>query len=100
MDKMGGRDAGLPLFAILDPTGKTIVTSMYPVTGKPDANTGLPAAPEEIDHFVQMMQMGAPHVTADQIAAMKEYLTTQEAARKAAAAKAAPAGNGGGGRRR
>ncbi len=83
MDILGGRDAGLPLFAIVDPSGKTIITSMRPEDGKPKgSNTGYPAAPEEIDHFLTMMQKGAPKVTPDQIAAMKSYLTTAAAALK------------------
>jgi len=83
MDALGGRDAGLPLFAILDPSGKTIITSMRPAEGKPKGlNTGFPAEPEEIDHFLTMMQKGAPKATPDQIAAMKTYLTAQAAALK------------------
>ena len=86
MDQLGGRDAGLPLFAILDPTGKTIITSMRPVEGKDKGeNTGFPAKPEEITHFLSMMQTGAPKVTADQLKAMQDYLT----------AKAAPTSGGG-----
>lgn len=92
MDALGGRDAGLPLFAILTPTGKTVVTSMMEVAGKKPANTGFPAADEEIAHFVTMMQLGAPKATPDQILAMKDYLAAAEAARKQAAAK-----SGGGG---
>jgi thioredoxin-related protein len=93
MDVLGGRDAGLPLFAILDPSGKTIITSMRPIEGKDKgANTGFPAEPEEIDHFATMMQKGAPKITADQITAMKTYLTAEQAARKAAAAKSATGG--------
>ena len=81
MDVLGGRDAGLPLFAILDPTGKTIVTSMMSVDGqaKPE-NTGFPAKPEEINHFLSMMQKGAPKVTADQLKDMQAYLTAKAAA--------------------
>lgn len=86
MDQLGGRDAGLPLFAILDPTGKTIITSMRPVDGKDKGeNTGFPAKPEEIGHFLNMMQKGAPKITADQLKSMQEYLT----------AKAAPTTGGG-----
>lgn len=85
MDQLGGQKAGLPLFAILDPSGKTIITSMRPVDGKPEGeNTGYPAATEEIDHFLTMMQKGAPKVTPDQIAAMKTYLTAAAAALKSA----------------
>jgi thioredoxin-related protein len=99
MDLLGGRDAGLPLFAILDPDGKVLATSIRPVEGKDKGeNTGFPAAPEEIDHFVSMMQKGAPKLTPDELTAMKKYLTDTEAARKAAAdAKKAASGNGGAG---
>lgn len=88
MDALGGRDAGLPLFAILDPTGKTIVTSMMSLDGKAKPeNTGFPAKPEEINHFLSMMQKGAPKVTADQLKDMQAYLTAKAAA---------PTGGGGG----
>src|SRR5436309_1488824 len=84
MDKLGGRDAGLPLFAVLDPAGKTIMTSVRPVAGNPKgANTGFPAEPEEIDHFLTMMQKGAPKVTPAQVADMKAYLAAKAAELKA-----------------
>jgi thioredoxin-related protein len=94
MDALGGRDAGLPLFAILNPQGKMVMNSMFKSEGqdKP-ANTGFPAASEEVDHFAAMMKAGAPKATPEQIKAMCDYLTAQEAARKAAAAKAAGGGH-------
>lgn len=101
MEQLGGKDAGLPMFAILDPDGKMIINSIRPAVGDDKGgNTGFPAQPKEIDHFLTMMQKGAPHVTDDQLTAMKNYLTAAEAAREAAAAKAAAdkaaaAGNGG-----
>ena len=88
MDALGGRKSGLPLFAILDPSGKMIINSVIPASGSdPGGNMGFPAKANEIDHFQTMMQKGAPKVTADQIEAMKSYLAAQEAAREAAAKK-------------
>ncbi|MDH4387553.1 MAG: thioredoxin family protein [Fimbriimonas sp.] len=60
MIKLGGKDAGLPFMAILDAkTGKMIVNSLQKA-GNARTNTGYPAAPEEIGHFVSMLQKGAP----------------------------------------
>ena len=87
MDQLGFKDAGLPVFAILDPTGNVVINSLRPVDGKAPANTGLPGSPEEVAYFTTMMQKGATHATADQIKAMSDYLADQEAAREAAAAK-------------
>jgi len=86
MDVLGGRDAGLPLFAVLDPSGKTIITSMRPSDDGKSANTGFPAASEEIGHFVVMMKKGAPKISDDQVHEMQKYLVAAEVARKAAAA--------------
>ena len=62
MIKLGGKDAGLPFMAILDAkSGKMIVNSLQKA-GEPRTNTGYPAAPEEIGHFVKMLQKGAPKI--------------------------------------
>lgn len=85
MDQLGGRDAGLPLFAILDPQGNMIINSVRPADGADKGgNTGFPSEPQEIAHFIAMMQKGAPKINADQLQDMQTYLTAQAAALKAA----------------
>jgi thioredoxin-related protein len=87
MDKLGGKDSGLPLFAILDPDGNMLINSVRPAAGTDTGgNTGFPSEPEEIAHFLTMMQKGAPKITADQMKDMQSYLEAQAAALKAAAA--------------
>ena len=104
MDVLGGRDAGLPLFAILDTDGNMIINSVRPAAGSDKGgNTGFPSEPEEISHFLTMMQKAAPKITADQLKDMQSYLTAQAAALKAAShtaptpATPATPTNGGGG---
>ena len=61
MEKLGGKDAGLPFMAILDAkTGKMITNSMYTPAGKDKpTNTGYPGEPAEIVHFGKMLELGA-----------------------------------------
>lgn len=59
MASLGGSKAGLPFFAILDPKGKLLINSLAPKTG----NTGYPASPEEIAHFMNMLVKGAPKLS-------------------------------------
>ena len=74
-ERLGGKEAGLPFFAILDAEGKMVANSLRPVEGKLNGeNTGFPAAPEEVAHFVTMMRKGAPKATAEQIKAIEEFL--------------------------
>ncbi len=102
MDQLGGRDAGLPLFAILDPSGNMIINSVRPAAGADKGgNTGFPSEAQEITHFLTMMQKGAPKITADQLQDMQTYLEAQAAALKAAShpttTPATPPAAGGGG---
>lgn len=60
MDSLGGAKAGLPFFAILNWKGDMQINSLAPKTG----NTGYPAQPGEIAHFIAMLQKAAPKLTA------------------------------------
>ncbi|MCC6359120.1 MAG: thioredoxin family protein [Phycisphaerales bacterium] len=66
---------GIPWFAFLDHEGKPLATSDGPKT-----NIGYPAAPEEIAHFVKMLQTTKKNLTDDDIAAIEKAL--KEAAPK------------------
>jgi thioredoxin-related protein len=78
MEDLGGKDAGLPFFAILNTDGRPLTSSIRPPAGSDKGgNTGFPAAPEEVDHFLQMMKLGAPKITAEQLDLMKEVLTAK-----------------------
>ena len=48
---MDGRSGGLPWIVIFDGDGKELVTSVGP-----DGNVGCPATPEEISHFISMIE--------------------------------------------
>jgi thiol-disulfide isomerase/thioredoxin len=52
LEKLGGKDQGIPYFAILNPTGKVLADSR--AGGK--QNVGFPAAPEEVAHFLGMLK--------------------------------------------
>jgi hypothetical protein len=56
MKTWGGEKSGLPFMVVLDAKGKMAITSNRPVPGKPAANIGYPAAPEEIAYFMEMVQ--------------------------------------------
>jgi thiol-disulfide isomerase/thioredoxin len=55
--------AGLPFYAILDKNGKPVIDSNAK-PGDKRSNVGYPAAPEEIGHFLRMLEKGAPKLTA------------------------------------
>jgi len=75
MIKLGGKDAGLPFMAILDAkSGKMIVNSLQKA-GEPRTNTGYPAAPEEVGHFVKMLQKGAPKIGDGSVKKVEAWLT-------------------------
>ena len=52
LEKLGGKDQGIPYFAILSPAGKVLTDSR--AGGK--QNVGFPAAPEEVAHFLGMLK--------------------------------------------
>ena len=55
LEKLNGKDAGLPFYAVTDPAGKLLVNSNAKEKGT-KGNVGYPAAPHEIDWFVQMVE--------------------------------------------
>lgn len=60
MKRLGGDKAGLPFMAILDPAGKMVINSIAK-----EGNTGYPAAPGEIAHFLTMLEKGTKIPAAD-----------------------------------
>lgn len=63
LETLGGKDAGLPFFAVVAPTGKTLITSLR-TPGDSKTNTGHPAAPEEVAHFLTILKTTAPKMSA------------------------------------
>lgn len=75
MVEWGGKDAGLPFMAILDAkTGKLIVNSLQKA-GDTKTNTGYPAAPGEIAHFLVMLKKGAPKISGENVSKIGDWLT-------------------------
>lgn len=68
-------EGGIPWFAFLDQEGKPLATS-----DGPKVNIGYPAAPEEIAHFVKMLQTSKKNLTDADITAIEKAL--KEAAPK------------------
>lgn len=52
--KLGGADSGIPYFAVMDPSGKTLINS-NPNKEKP-GNVGFPVEDFEIAHFMKMLK--------------------------------------------
>jgi hypothetical protein len=73
MKLWGGEKAGLPFMVVLDPDGKKLIDSNRPVEGKPAANTGYPATPEEIGWFITMVKKTSKLSDTDQ-ANMEKWL--------------------------
>ena len=64
--KKGG---GIPWFVFLDQDGKVLAHS-----DGPQGNTGFPAQPEEIDHFVVMLNATKVRITDQDVALMRASL--------------------------
>ena len=60
MAKLGGANAGLPFFAVLDPSGKKIADANLMPGGK---NIGCPAAADELPLFAEFLKKSAPKLT-------------------------------------
>lgn len=63
MKELGGENQGIPYFAALDKNGKVLMNSKRPIEGKPAANVGCPATPEEIAYFMTFLEKTAPSLT-------------------------------------
>jgi len=87
MASMGGANQGIPFFGIVDPDGKTVVSSMAPQAGKPAQNIGCPGEPEERAYFHQMLKQGAPNMTEAQIVAIDKAFADRDTERKAEASR-------------
>lgn len=66
--------AGLPFFAFLDGKGTVLATSIRPVSGTKGQNTGFPAAPEEIEHFLSSLKKAAPDLTPSDLEILRRNL--------------------------
>lgn len=60
---LGGKGSGIPYFAAMDKGGKVLMNSKRPVEGKPAANVGCPATPEEIAYFITFLEKTAPKIS-------------------------------------
>lgn len=79
MENLGGKGAGLPFTAILDPSGKLVVNSNRPTPENPKgSNIGHPYAPEEVDWFMSMLKKGAPKMTPEQMKKLETFLRSQK----------------------
>ena len=79
MEALGGKGAGLPFHAIIDPKGKLVINSLRPTKENPKgSNIGHPFAPEEVDHFLAMLKKGAPKMTPEQISKLEAFLRAQK----------------------
>lgn len=64
-----GKDGGIPWSVILDGDGKAQITS-----DAAEGNIGCPAKPEEIEHFLKMLDATRQHMTADDRAIIEREL--------------------------
>jgi hypothetical protein len=79
MARLGGSEAGLPFFALLDAKGGAIVSSLHTVPGKPKpVNIGHPIEPEEVDWFLVMVGKAAPAISPDEVKVLETWLRNQK----------------------
>jgi hypothetical protein len=71
MERLGGKNAGLPFMGIVDPSGKLLVNSNE--KDGTSGNIGYPAAPNEIAHFLDMLRKTAPRITDAQRGSIKAW---------------------------
>ena len=75
----GGDKGGIPFIVMLDASGKRIIDSNMPVPGKPDGqNTGHPVEPEEVAHYMKMLDKAAPKMTSAEKASIRTWLMAQK----------------------
>lgn len=75
LTELGGEKAGLPFMAIIDAkTGKPIINSLQK-QGAQGSNTGYPAKPEEVKHFMKMLETGAKKIKKPNLAKISAWLT-------------------------
>lgn len=79
MEKVGGKNAGLPFIAFLDSKGELIVNGRKPSPGKPaGANIGHPFEPQEIEWFMTMLEKAAPAMSATERKTIEDWLKAQK----------------------
>lgn len=75
MNTYGGKDQGLPFFAVLKPDGVKLGDSDKPAKGKSGVlNMGYPAETDEIDAFMTLLHKTGKHLKGDDETAVKAYL--------------------------
>jgi len=74
MEKLGGKTAGLPFFAILTPDGKKLTDSILPKTG----NTGFPSEAYEVAGFKDILTKTAPHMSRADIQKITAFLSVKQ----------------------
>lgn len=67
----GGAQGGIPFMVVVDPSGKKLIDSNR--TKEPNSNIGYPARPEEIAHFMKIVETGS-RMTAKGRAAIESWL--------------------------
>lgn len=79
LDRVGGKQSGLPFFAFLDEMGGMIVNSLRPDDHRSGgANIGHPFEPEEVDWFMVMVKRAAPGISADEGGTLERWLRNQK----------------------
>jgi thioredoxin-related protein len=64
LEDFGNKDGGVPFIVFLDQQGQLLINSNRPSMGKDKGgNVGYPAAPEEIDWFMQMLRKTLPSLS-------------------------------------
>lgn len=72
---LGGKEAGYPYIAMVDPAGSLLADSTRPASLGHGGNIGYPDASYEIDWFVEMLKKGAPALSAQETASIRNWLT-------------------------
>lgn len=75
---LGGKDAGWPYIVMLTPTGKLLADANRPANLGHEGNIGYPAAPYEIDWFIEMLKRSDPALTAQDAATVRDWLTSHK----------------------
>jgi hypothetical protein len=66
----GTAGGGIPWMAMLNADGEKVATS-----DGPQGNNGFPALPEEIEHFIAMLRIARPQMSAEHVEAIRGALS-------------------------
>ncbi|MCW5941155.1 MAG: thioredoxin family protein [Fimbriimonadaceae bacterium] len=78
LKQLGGENQGIPYFAVVDPSGKVLITSKMPSDKQPaGANIGCPATAEEIGWFDTILAKTAPKMSKAQREKIRAALEEQ-----------------------